>query len=73
MEASMSVMSARTMTVSYEGGRPMNKLDLKKPKTTLILLVLFISVWTQRIHVRDFFDGVFQGYSMNSASHVGVK
>lgn len=48
----------------------MNKLDPKKRKTTLILLALFISVWTQRVHIRDFFDGALQGYSMNSVNHV---
>ncbi|SDQ58682.1 hypothetical protein SAMN05216569_1698 [Pseudoxanthomonas sp. CF125] len=48
----------------------MNMLNLKKQKTTLILLALFISVWTQRIHIRDFFDGVLQGYSMNIANHI---
>lgn len=60
----------RLLPVLCEEGSPMNKLDPKKRKTTLILLALFISVWTQRVHIRDFFDGALQGYSMNSANHV---
>lgn len=47
--------------------------NLKKQKTTLILLALFIFVWTQRIHISDFFDGLFQGYAMNQAAHVVAK
>ncbi|HET6783573.1 MAG TPA: hypothetical protein VFH12_07030 [Pseudoxanthomonas sp.] len=48
----------------------MNMLNLKKQGKALILLALFISVWTQRIHIHDFFEGAFQGYSTNNASHV---
>lgn len=51
----------------------MNMLNLKKQRATLILLALFISVWTQRIHIHDFFEGAFQGYSTNSASHIFAK
>lgn len=51
----------------------MNALNLKNQKTTLILLALFFFVWTQRVHVRDFFEGVFQGYSINNASHATAK
>lgn len=47
-----------------------NKFDPKKQRTTLILLALFICVWTQRVHLRDFVDGALQGYSTNSAQHV---
>lgn len=43
--------------------------NLKKQKTTLILLALFIFVWTQRTHVSDFFEGLFQGYSSNQSTH----
>lgn len=51
----------------------MNTLNLKKHRTTLILLALFIFIWTQRTHIRDFFDGALQGYSTNSADHVAVE
>jgi hypothetical protein len=51
----------------------MNALNLKNQKTILILLVLFFFMWTQRIHVRDFFEGILQGYSTNNASHAITK
>lgn len=48
-------------------------LNLKKQRTVLILLALFIFVWTQRVHIRDFFDGVFQGYAVTSADHAAAQ
>lgn len=48
-------------------------LNQKKQKTTLILLALFVFVWTQRVHIRDFFDGAFQGYAKNGADHIVTK
>ena len=51
----------------------MDILNLKKQRTTLILLALFIFVWTQRIHIRDFFDGVLEGYATTSADHAAVQ
>lgn len=47
--------------------------NLKNQKITLLLLALFIFVWTQRNHIRDFFDGFFQGYEMSQAKHAVAK
>jgi len=46
---------------------------MKKQRKKLILLSLFVAVWTQRVHIHDFFEGAFQGYSMNSANHIFVE
>ena len=36
---------------------------------TLIVLLFFFAVWFQRHNIRDFFEGVFEGYGQNQIEH----
>lgn len=47
----------------------MSQAIRKKSSTLLVLIVLFIAAWTQRVHISDFFQGVFEGYSRTSEQH----
>ena len=36
---------------------------------TLLLVVVFVVLWTQHRHLGDFIEGLFQGYEENQATH----